>query len=141
MTINTCIPNSSATKTITNNNYANITTNTNTTSTNDIVPIQSDADRRTFRRVVAPNGIECLFVKDVHSKTLAASCCVGSGASSDPYEFPGLAHFCEHMVRNSSSRIYIYLFFISVVVLIIDMTFNQGTNGTQHPLLFLKTIT
>jgi len=59
--------------------------------------IKGDADWRNYHSIELPNGVKCVFVHDKESKTTACSVCVGAGASSDPRELSGLAHFTEHM--------------------------------------------
>ena len=61
-------------------------------------PIEKgDADWRSYKAIQLPNGVQCIFVHDKTSKHTACSVCVGSGASADPRELSGLAHFTEHM--------------------------------------------
>jgi len=59
--------------------------------------IKGNADWRTYRAFRLENGVTCVVVHDKESKTTACSVCVGSGASADPRELSGLAHFAEHM--------------------------------------------
>jgi secreted Zn-dependent insulinase-like peptidase len=74
---------------------------TATSSQLNIIPlpdvIKGDADWREYKSIQLANGVKCVFVNDKESKTTACSVCVGVGASSDPRELSGLAHFTEHM--------------------------------------------
>lgn len=60
-------------------------------------PIQGKADWRTYRAFELENGVTCLVIHDKESKTTGMSCFVNVGASADPRQLSGLAHFCEHM--------------------------------------------
>jgi insulysin len=60
-------------------------------------PIKGKADWRSYRAFRLLNGVTCLVVHDKESKTTGMSCLVNVGASADPRELSGLAHFCEHM--------------------------------------------
>jgi len=53
---------------------------------------------RKYENIVLNNEIECVIVSDKNSKT--SSCCVvvNTGYYDDPDEFPGLAHFVEHLL-------------------------------------------
>ena len=67
-------------------------------------PIQGKADWRKYKAVRLENGVTCLVINDKESKTTAMSCIVEVGASSDPREMSGLAHFCEHMCFLGSEK-------------------------------------
>lgn len=45
-----------------------------------------------------PNNLRAILVSDPTTDKSAAALSVRVGASQDPPEAPGLAHFCEHMV-------------------------------------------
>jgi len=60
-------------------------------------PIQGRADWRNYRAFRLSNGVVGLAVEDKESKTTGMACLVNVGASADPRELSGLAHFCEHM--------------------------------------------
>ena len=62
------------------------------------------SDWRNYSSKTLENGIRCVFVNDKESKTTAMSVCVNAGASSDPRERSGLAHFCEHMCFLGSKK-------------------------------------
>lgn len=59
--------------------------------------IKGKSDWREYRSLSLPNGVTCVLVQDEESKTTACSVSVAVGASADPRELSGLAHFCEHM--------------------------------------------
>jgi len=60
-------------------------------------PIKGSSDWRKYRALSLPNGITCVLVNDKESKTTSCAVSVGTGASADPRELSGLAHFTEHM--------------------------------------------
>ena len=47
-----------------------------------------------------PNNLKAIVVSDPTTEKAAAALSVRVGAKHDPAEAPGLAHFCEHMVRR-----------------------------------------
>mmetsp|Transcript_100249 Transcript_100249/g.283755 ORF Transcript_100249/g.283755 Transcript_100249/m.283755 type:complete len:1075 (-) Transcript_100249:44-3268(-) len=55
-------------------------------------------DTRHYQHSVLSNGLQVLNVQDDRALENAFAMAVQSGSSNDPLEFPGLAHFCEHMV-------------------------------------------
>jgi len=67
-------------------------------------PIKGKADWRNYKAFRLDNGVTCLVINDKESKTTAMSCIVDVGASSDPRELSGLAHFCEHMCFLGSEK-------------------------------------
>lgn len=50
------------------------------------------------------NGLEALLISDPSADQSAASVCVGAGSWSDPLEYPGMAHFCEHMLFMGTKK-------------------------------------
>lgn len=44
------------------------------------------------------NGLKVLLVHDPESEIASAALDVKAGSWNEPNEFPGLAHFCEHML-------------------------------------------
>lgn len=44
------------------------------------------------------NGLEAYLISDPGADQSSAMVSVGAGSWSDPVEFPGMAHFCEHML-------------------------------------------
>ena len=70
-------------ETMTNNNITFLPT-----------PIKGKSDWRNYRAIKLQNGVTCLLINDKESKTTSTSCVVNVGASSDPRDLSGLAHFC-----------------------------------------------
>ncbi|KAG5520150.1 hypothetical protein PMAC_001226 [Pneumocystis sp. 'macacae'] len=61
--------------------------------------IKAHVDRASYRLIrLEKNGIEILLVSDPNSNKAGASVNVGAGSLHDPENFPGIAHFCEHLV-------------------------------------------
>lgn len=64
----------------------------------DLPPvIKGSSDWREYRPLLLPNGVTVVLVNDKESKTTSCAVSVGAGASADPRELSGLAHFTEHM--------------------------------------------
>eukprot|EP01022_Parablepharisma_sp_SALTPOND_P015525 TRINITY_DN2202_c2_g1_i1.p1 TRINITY_DN2202_c2_g1~~TRINITY_DN2202_c2_g1_i1.p1 ORF type:complete len:1261 (+),score=181.96 TRINITY_DN2202_c2_g1_i1:85-3783(+) len=55
-------------------------------------------DKRQYRYIELPNGLRCMLISDDEVERSAAALDVKVGSLHDPKEFPGLAHFCEHML-------------------------------------------
>jgi hypothetical protein len=66
--------------------------------------IKSPADNREYKFFVMPSGLQVLVVSDPTADRAAASMDVSVGSFSDPPEFPGLAHFLEHMLFMGSRK-------------------------------------
>jgi insulysin len=60
-------------------------------------------ERKTVKLRLA-NGLGVLLISDPSADQSAASMCVGSGSWSDPLEYPGMAHFCEHMLFMGTKK-------------------------------------
>ena len=67
-------------------------------------PVKGKSDWREYRSVQLPNGVTLVAVQDKESKTTAVAASVNVGASSDPRDYPGLAHFLEHMCFLGSEK-------------------------------------
>ena len=65
---------------------------------------KSLSDKRNYKLIKLPNSLKALLVHDPEADTSSASMAVRVGAFSDPKEFPGLAHFCEHMLFMGTSK-------------------------------------
>lgn len=50
------------------------------------------------------NGANVIIVEDKECTTPAAAMSVAVGTNNDPREFPGLAHFCEHMLFMGTAK-------------------------------------
>ncbi|MFM7119786.1 MAG: insulinase family protein, partial [Gammaproteobacteria bacterium] len=59
---------------------------------------QSPNDNRRYRYRTLANGLRVLLVSDPDTDKAAASLVVFRGSHHDPAEYPGLAHFLEHML-------------------------------------------
>lgn len=67
--------------------------------------IKSSQDKRLYRGLLLDNELKCLIVSDPSTDRSAASVDVHAGYMLDPKEFPGLAHFCEHMLFMGSKKV------------------------------------
>jgi len=63
-----------------------------------LVTDKPQGDTRSYQHSVLSNGLRVVNVQDDRATESAFAMAVQSGSSNDPLEFPGLAHFCEHMV-------------------------------------------
>uniref|UniRef100_A0A6A7G139 Insulin-degrading enzyme n=1 Tax=Hirondellea gigas TaxID=1518452 RepID=A0A6A7G139_9CRUS len=60
--------------------------------------VRSCEDRRLYRYLKLENSLTALLISDPETDKSAASLDVHVGSMSDPWDIPGLAHFCEHML-------------------------------------------
>lgn len=60
--------------------------------------VQSPNDHRRYRHLTLDNGMQTLLVSDPTTDKSAASLVVFRGSYHEPAEYPGLAHFLEHML-------------------------------------------
>lgn len=60
--------------------------------------VTSDNDQRSYRYLTLPNQLQVLLISDPDSDKAAASLDVNVGSGADPDDYPGLAHFLEHML-------------------------------------------
>lgn len=67
--------------------------------------IKSSNDNRHYKHIVLANDLKCLLISDPETDVAAASLTVNTGSMFDPYELPGLAHFCEHMLFMGSEKV------------------------------------
>lgn len=65
-------------------------------STTDI--IKSENDSRSYRSLTLPNQLEVIVISDPDTDKAAAALNVATGSGNDPDDYPGLAHFLEHML-------------------------------------------
>ncbi len=82
---------------------------------NDIV--KSEKDTRQYRGLLLDNQMKCLLVSDPTTDRSAASVDCHVGYMLDPPEFPGLAHFCEHMVSVNFLNKYLTSFLIKNILI------------------------
>jgi insulysin len=66
--------------------------------------IKSPNDLRDYRALKLDNGLDVMLVSDPETDKAAASVDVYVGSANDPKEFPGLAHFLEHMLFLGTSK-------------------------------------
>lgn len=60
--------------------------------------------KRETAKIRLKNGLEVLLISDPDSDQSAAALAVEAGSWNDPVEYPGMAHFCEHMVFMGSKK-------------------------------------
>ena len=60
--------------------------------------ITPKADTKDYRQINLENGIKVLLVSNPKTEQAAMAMNVHVGSYSDPDEYPGLAHFLEHML-------------------------------------------
>ncbi|KAJ2499146.1 metalloprotease [Coemansia sp. RSA 1972] len=65
---------------------------------------QSVGDTRKHQLIKLPNNMVVLCTSDPDSADSAASLSVNIGSMADPKEFPGMAHFLEHMLFLGSAK-------------------------------------
>ena len=98
---------------------------THAVPTKDLPPVvKGSRDWRKFRPLQLPNGITCVLVNDKESKTTSCAVSVGCGASADPRELSGLAHFTEHM-RFVQTFAYCTLNYFVQIFSFIDVLFSK----------------
>ena len=66
--------------------------------------IVSPNDDRDYGLIELDNGLEVILVSDPNAEKSAAALSVGLGAASDPEEYPGMAHYLEHMLFMGSTQ-------------------------------------
>lgn len=59
---------------------------------------KSPYDDRHYATTTLNNGLKIIVVSDPHAQSASAAMMVDVGLYDDPLEFPGLAHFLEHML-------------------------------------------
>eukprot|EP00903_Cladosiphon_okamuranus_P013078 g12199.t1 len=64
----------------------------------------SPMDKRHYRWLRLPNGLQVMVISDPNATKAAAAMSVDVGAASDPTDLPGLAHFLEHMLFLGTSK-------------------------------------
>ena len=69
-----------------------------------VTPIKSPADEREYRCITLSNKMRIALISDPKADKAAAALTVKVGHMSDPWELPGLAHFCEHMCFLGSEK-------------------------------------
>lgn len=72
--------------------------------TSNLPFLAPDLKERTIGKIELPNGLQVLLISDEKADKSAAVVAVGSGSWSDPSEYPGMAHFCEHMLFMGTEK-------------------------------------
>ena len=72
-------------------------------SQHDVV-VSSPNDDRLYALVTLENGLEVMLVSDPTVEKSAAALSIGLGAATDPEDYPGMAHYLEHMLFMGSSQ-------------------------------------
>jgi len=63
-----------------------------------------EADNRDYRGLQLSNGMKVLLISDSETDKSSAALDVHVGHLADPWELPGLAHFCEHMLFLGTTK-------------------------------------
>jgi len=66
--------------------------------------IKSKNDKLAYKAIQLENKLKCVLISDPLTEKCAAVMNVASGSFEDPKDFPGLAHFLEHMLFLGSSK-------------------------------------
>ncbi|HEV7737063.1 MAG TPA: insulinase family protein, partial [Chlamydiales bacterium] len=60
--------------------------------------LNPDLKERQTAKIRLRNGLEILLISDPGADQSSASVAVDAGSWNDPEKYPGMAHFCEHML-------------------------------------------
>ena len=66
--------------------------------------LSPDLKERKSAKIRLPNGMDILLISDPGSDQSAAAISVEAGSWMDPPEYPGMAHFCEHMLFMGTEK-------------------------------------
>ncbi len=66
--------------------------------------LNPDLSLRKTAKLRLPNGLEALLISDPNADQSAAAVAVRVGSWNDPLEYPGMAHFCEHMLFMGTEK-------------------------------------
>lgn len=61
-------------------------------------------DEREYKYLELPNRLKVLLIHDKNSEMASAALDVKAGSWNEPEAYPGLAHFCEHMLFIGSHK-------------------------------------
>lgn len=64
----------------------------------DLPLLNPDLNERVSAKIRLKNGLEALLISDPKADQSAAALAVKVGSWDDPIDYPGTAHFCEHML-------------------------------------------
>lgn len=66
--------------------------------------LSKELDTQKSRKLRFANGLEVLLISDEKANQSAACMAVEVGSWNDPESFPGMAHFCEHMLFMGTEK-------------------------------------
>lgn len=66
--------------------------------------LSPDLKQKEIAKIALANGLEILLISDPNANQSAATVAVQAGSWSDPLEYPGMAHFCEHMLFMGTEK-------------------------------------
>ena len=66
--------------------------------------VKSELDTREYRVIMLRNRLRVLLISDKDTEKSAAAMDVAVGSFSNPVDYQGLAHFCEHMLFYSNEK-------------------------------------
>jgi insulysin len=66
--------------------------------------IVSPNETRKFRSITLDNGLQAILIQDTETTKAGAALDVHVGSGLDPEDWPGLAHFCEHMLFMGTEK-------------------------------------
>lgn len=66
--------------------------------------LNPDLSLRKTAKIRLANGLEAYLISDPLADQSAAAMAVNAGSWNDPSEYPGMAHFCEHMLFKGSQK-------------------------------------
>ncbi|PIS01977.1 MAG: hypothetical protein COT85_07490 [Chlamydiae bacterium CG10_big_fil_rev_8_21_14_0_10_42_34] len=72
--------------------------------TSNLPLLNPEMQERKTLKIQLSNGLEALIISDPQADQSAASVSVAAGSWSDPLEYPGMAHFCEHMLFMGTKK-------------------------------------
>lgn len=72
--------------------------------TSNIPLLTPDLKERETAKISLPNGLHILLISDPSADQSAVVVAVQSGSWCDPAEYPGMAHFCEHMLFMGTEK-------------------------------------
>ncbi len=90
--------------------------------------LSSEMQGRETAKITLENGMQILLVSDPNADQAAAVVAVHTGSWSDPTEYPGMAHFCEHMLFMGTEKYPDSNEFSSII-----SNFNGLTNAFTAP--------
>ncbi len=66
--------------------------------------LSSDLKTRKIGKIALDNGMQILLISDPKADLSSTVVSVGAGSWNDPLEYPGMAHFCEHMLFMGTEK-------------------------------------